>query len=38
MSVPKSMHRMVTVSRGSGMLESMKSMNGVISGMLDDSV
>ena len=38
MSVPKSMQRMVTVSRGSGILANMKSMNGVISGMLDVSV
>lgn len=34
MSVPRSMHRMVTVPRGRGMLAMMNSRKGVISGML----
>ena len=34
MSVPRSMQRMVTVPRGSGMLAMMNSRKGVISGML----
>lgn len=33
-SVPRSMQRMVTVPRGSGMLAMMNSRKGVISGML----
>lgn len=34
MSVPRSIHRMVTVPRGRGMLAMMKNKKGVISGML----
>lgn len=34
MSVPRSMHKMVTVPRGRGMLAMMKIRKGVISGML----
>jgi len=34
MSVPRSIHRMVTVPRGKGMFAIMKNRNGVISGML----
>lgn len=38
MSVPKSMHRMVTVPSGSGMSHRMNAKKGEISGMLDVSV
>lgn len=38
MSVPRSMHRMVTVPRGRGTLAMMKRRNGEISGMLLVSV
>lgn len=34
MSVPKSIHKMVIVPRGRGILTMMKNRNGVISGML----
>lgn len=35
MSVPKSMHKMVTVPSGRGQLKMMKNKNGEISGMLE---
>jgi hypothetical protein len=35
MSVPKSMHKMVTVPRGSGTSHRMNAKKGEISGMLD---
>ena len=38
MSVPKSMHRMVTVPRGRGMSRMINIKNGLISGMLLVSV
>lgn len=38
MSVPKSIHKMVTVPSGSGMSQRMKAKKGEISGMLDVSV
>lgn len=38
MSVPKSMHRIVTVPNGSGTLKMIKKRKGDISGMLDVSV
>ena len=38
MSVPKSIQRMVTVPRGRGMSQMMKSRKGEISGMLEVSV
>lgn len=38
MSVPKSIHRMVTVPNGSGISSRMNAKNGEISGMLDVNV
>lgn len=38
MSVPKSMHRMVTVPRGRGTSARMKTKKGEISGMFEVSV
>ena len=38
MSVPRSIQRMVTVPKGSGMSAMMKRRKGEISGMLDVSV
>jgi hypothetical protein len=38
MSVPKSMHRIVTVLNGNGMPKRMYIRKGEISGMFDDSV
>lgn len=35
MSVPKSMHKIVTVPNGRGISQRMKAKNGEISGMLD---
>lgn len=37
-SVPKSMHKMVTVPNGNGISHKMKAKNGEISGMFDVSV
>ncbi|CAH1955318.1 unnamed protein product [Acanthoscelides obtectus] len=38
MSVPKSMHKMVTVPRGSGISQRIKARKGEISGMFEVSV
>lgn len=38
MSVPKSIHKIVTVPKGNGMSSKMNAKNGEISGMLDVNV